>query len=112
MVAQGGGVAEASPYRCSITPVVMPRLTPSRTATHRRPTHCGMKRAHMDPLTPIASWLETRCRAKGVGDAVEPERQLPRDLLVRTDVPLQPHVRPRRDLRLLSGNSGLRHPRG
>src|SRR3954463_10891103 len=45
-------------------------------------------------------------------DVVESEGQLRGDVLVRAHVPVQPLVRPRRDLRLLPRDAGLRYPRG
>ena len=43
---------------------------------------------------------------------LEPHGQLRRDMLLRAHVPVQPVVRPRRHLRLLSRDARLQHPRG
>ena len=45
-------------------------------------------------------------------DVLEHQGRLRRDVLVRAHVPVQPVVRPRRDLRLLPRDARLRHPRG
>src|ERR1700730_17448019 len=64
--------------------------------------------------SPVASGKPDRgvTTDRGEPDAVESEGQLRRDLLLRTDVPVQPPSRPRRDLRLLPGQPGLQHQGG
>src|SRR4051812_23538605 len=55
---------------------------------------------------------DTRSLGKGGSDVVEPGGYLRRNLFVRADVPVQPLLRPRSHLRLLSRDSRLQYPKG